>query len=282
MYFLTRDDGRRIDARFDLDTSVENPSISIESRSGTGGAGEAGPRNPDYNILLEAILERLAARGILVTRIALESKPFSHLPIAERTLRLEQAYPVDLRQVDIGRFRRGVGSSMSTMHQAPDARRPGNSNRRIRIYLSRPVAAADLLAWEWSPHTPVESSGTAGDTIGVGESPPPAGLEGALRRRLARHRKREKRLRAFKIREHLAQGKRLACEVPGCGFDFEETYGELGKNYAHVHHLKPLGSRGGDEVTRLEDLAVVCANCHAMIHRGRECRPLAGLVRPEA
>jgi predicted HNH restriction endonuclease len=67
--------------------------------------------------------------------------------------------------------------------------------------------------------------------------------------------------------------------VPRCGFDFERAYGELGRGYAHVHHKRPLSERDGDEVTRLEDLAVVCANCHAMIHLGNQCRPLDALIR---
>jgi predicted HNH restriction endonuclease len=25
-----------------------------------------------------------------------------------------------------------------------------------------------------------------------------------------------------------------------CGFDFEKTYGELGKNFIHVHHIRSL------------------------------------------
>ncbi|WP_422110022.1 hypothetical protein [Bradyrhizobium elkanii] len=28
----------------------------------------------------------------------------------------------------------------------------------------------------------------------------------------------------------------------------------------------------------LKDLAIVCANCHAMIHTGGQCRPLEGLI----
>ncbi len=26
----------------------------------------------------------------------------------------------------------------------------------------------------------------------------------------------------------------------GCGFDFEKTYGDLGKDFIHVHHITPL------------------------------------------
>ena len=41
--------------------------------------------------------------------------------------------------------------------------------------------------------------------------------------------------------------------------------------------LQPLSETGPTD-TLLEDLAVVCANCHAMIHRGGECRPIASLI----
>lgn len=56
------------------------------------------------------------------------------------------------------------------------------------------------------------------------------------------------------------------CEV--CGFSFEEFYGEIGTDFAHVHHIEPVSTMGGEQIVNpLLDLAVVCANCHAMIHR---------------
>jgi 5-methylcytosine-specific restriction endonuclease McrA len=103
------------------------------------------------------------------------------------------------------------------------------------------------------------------------------GLEGAALRRLTLHRRRERRLRDAKIAEALKRG-RLRCEVPGCRFDFQNTYGTLGSGYAQVHHIRPLSDRGEDTRTSLHDLAVVCANCHVMIHRGGECRQLDGLI----
>lgn len=102
--------------------------------------------------------------------------------------------------------------------------------------------------------------------------------EGAVRWRYTLHRQRESRLRSRKLAEVLARQGRLVCEVPGCGFDFHDFYGELGRDFAHVHHLRPLASRAKPEATRLEELAVVCANCHAMIHRGGLNRPLESLI----
>lgn len=120
------------------------------------------------------------------------------------------------------------------------------------------------------------------DTARGDEDDELAGFEGELRGLFIAHRSRERSLRDAKVRVALRAGEgHLRCEVPGCGFDFLDAYGAIGAGYAHVHHTKPLaaapahGTRSG-----LADLAIVCANCHAMIHRGGECRPL-GDVRPK-
>ena len=56
-----------------------------------------------------------------------------------------------------------------------------------------------------------------------------------------------------------------------CGFDFEATYGELGKNYIEVHHTKPLSSMEQETIVNPEtDLVCLCSNCHRMIHRKRD------------
>ncbi len=106
-------------------------------------------------------------------------------------------------------------------------------------------------------------------------------FEGRTRKYFITHRRREAILRLEKIRDVRRQNVgRLRCEVPGCGFDFHKCYGELGDGYAQVHHLRPLSAASGTGVkTRLKNLAVVCANCHVMIHRFGGCRPLRGLLR---
>ena len=55
-----------------------------------------------------------------------------------------------------------------------------------------------------------------------------------------------------------------------CGFDFYETYGEIGKNFIHIHHLKPLSDLGGEKEVAVDDLRPVCTNCHAMLHRKKK------------
>lgn len=105
-------------------------------------------------------------------------------------------------------------------------------------------------------------------------SGPQEAVEGHRRLLLVHHRQREQGLRKAKIRATLDAAGRLKCEVPGCSFDFEEIYGELGKDYAEVHHLSPLAASAAPRRTSLNDLVIVCANCHAMIHRDGESRSL--------
>ncbi|WP_409330826.1 HNH endonuclease [Trujillonella humicola] len=56
-----------------------------------------------------------------------------------------------------------------------------------------------------------------------------------------------------------------------CGFDFEQVYGDIGHEYAHVHHIEPLHVRGAEyQVDPIRDLRPVCANCHVMLHRSAD------------
>jgi 5-methylcytosine-specific restriction protein A len=55
------------------------------------------------------------------------------------------------------------------------------------------------------------------------------------------------------------------CKV--CGMSFLKAYGEIGRNFIHVHHIKPLAGISGEyELNPKKDLVPVCPNCHAMLH----------------
>ena len=70
---------------------------------------------------------------------------------------------------------------------------------------------------------------------------------------------------AISLRKEQCEG-RLTCCV--CGFDFLDTYGEIGKDFIEVHHLVPLSSRGEEVVVdSRKDLVCLCSNCHSMVHR---------------
>ena len=53
-----------------------------------------------------------------------------------------------------------------------------------------------------------------------------------------------------------------------CGFNFEKAYGEIGRQFIHVHHIVPVSQLGkGYIINPILDLIPVCPNCHAMLHR---------------
>lgn len=73
----------------------------------------------------------------------------------------------------------------------------------------------------------------------------------------------------------LEQTGKLACEI--CAVDFSEAYGELGKDFAECHHNKPLSLRSANQQTTLDELTILCANCHRMIHRRKSWLTVAEL-----
>ncbi len=53
-----------------------------------------------------------------------------------------------------------------------------------------------------------------------------------------------------------------------CDFDFEKIYVDIGQNFIHVHHIKPLSEIDEKyKINPIEDLRPVCPNCHAMLHK---------------
>ncbi len=99
------------------------------------------------------------------------------------------------------------------------------------------------------------------------DNPPPEGsiigsVEGNLITSVNNRYERNPALRLACI-EHYG----VICQI--CGFDFESTYGELGKDYCQVHHITPLSEVAESHyVDPLNDLIPLCANCHAIMHRG--------------
>lgn len=56
-----------------------------------------------------------------------------------------------------------------------------------------------------------------------------------------------------------------------CGFDFEKIYGNRGKGYIEIHHIRPLSFvREESNINPKTDLVPICSNCHRMIHRKKD------------
>lgn len=88
--------------------------------------------------------------------------------------------------------------------------------------------------------------------------------EGKLLSSIHIKRERNQKLVKHKKQKVLKQTGKLECEV--CSFDFNEVYGQRGFGFIECHHTLPLSSLKGATTINLEDLALVCSNCHRMIH----------------
>jgi 5-methylcytosine-specific restriction protein A len=72
----------------------------------------------------------------------------------------------------------------------------------------------------------------------------------------------------------------LRCQA--CAMSFGETYGTLGQGYIEAHHLRPISSleEGVPVMYDIKnDFAVLCSNCHRMIHRTENAADLEGFRR---
>jgi predicted HNH restriction endonuclease len=93
----------------------------------------------------------------------------------------------------------------------------------------------------------------------------PISIEGESK--LAKHMRYERNSNFIKQIKDIAitANPMLNCEV--CKFSFYEKYGDLGQGFIEAHHKIPLHLTK-ETITTKEDIALLCSNCHRMIHRG--------------
>lgn len=85
---------------------------------------------------------------------------------------------------------------------------------------------------------------------------------------LHKTRERNRKLVNKKKKQVLDRDGALKCEC--CGFDFEKIYGsEFGGGFAECHHRKPIAEADFEREITQDELAIVCSNCHSIIHRSK-------------
>jgi len=77
---------------------------------------------------------------------------------------------------------------------------------------------------------------------------------------------RNRALREAKISDFISRNGSVYCEI--CNFNFKSTYPFLGSDIIQIHHQTPLAELTEATKTTLNDLMLVCANCHFAIHQG--------------
>ena len=84
------------------------------------------------------------------------------------------------------------------------------------------------------------------------------------------HLARERNRRLVKSRRQQAIRGLESWSVKYVVLIFSVCYGARGTGFIECHHMKPVATLGEGQKTHIDDLALVCANCHRIIHR---CKP---------
>jgi 5-methylcytosine-specific restriction protein A len=85
------------------------------------------------------------------------------------------------------------------------------------------------------------------------------------RRQYRLHRRIERNAAAARLVKQ-----QLGTRCQACGLDFAERYGRIGQGFIEAHHLRPISSLMEGAAVKYDvatDFAVLCSNCHRMIHR---------------
>lgn len=88
--------------------------------------------------------------------------------------------------------------------------------------------------------------------------------EGNVKHILIKARRRNRKLRDLAISRN---GTR--CQI--CDEDYAPKYKD--RNVVHVHHIKPLHTLAAPKNNKLDDVLVLCPNCHTSIHKGKTLTP---------
>jgi 5-methylcytosine-specific restriction enzyme A len=79
------------------------------------------------------------------------------------------------------------------------------------------------------------------------------------------YREKEVHKRNPALRARAIERYKFNCYV--CDCNFKDKYGEYGAEYIEVHHLELLADTQGERESTVDDVRVVCSNCHSVLHR---------------
>jgi len=114
-------------------------------------------------------------------------------------------------------------------------------------------------AWAYRPKTAIRPPVAADCELSAIEGDP----------RMFFHLRRERNPAVAEAKREAARvaGGCLKCEA--CDFTTRDMFPDLGGEVCEIHHRLPLAAALQAVETHVEDLAVLCANCHRAIHRTR-------------
>lgn len=203
------------------------------------------------------IAHRTATAAVLVPRTAQILHSHESIDLRERFANiakdllsvpeLRKVHPTLADAIQLHGDTVSAGKNESAIRKAADVA----ISLQGKIYGTSNSAAVSTIAN--LPATPLEE-----DVIGQ---------EGRILTRLHSYRERDRKL--VKKAKALFKSKhgKLFCEC--CGLQSGLFYGPRGQDRIQAHHRRPMEELLPDSITRPEDLAMVCPNCHDIIHAKR-------------
>ena len=125
-----------------------------------------------------------------------------------------------------------------------------------------PEYIASKIETLWKEMTGSDVTNLSRNEIGIEEIVyPERYTEGALTQITVNKYERDVKARKACLKEY-----GYICGV--CNENLADKYGELGKEFIHVHHIVPLNEIKREyKINPITDLIPLCPNCHAIIHR---------------
>lgn len=131
------------------------------------------------------------------------------------------------------------------------------------VWKMRPEVAEALEILGWVEPGTDDREASRPESVADVDEDSAVAREGRPRWRTHLRRERAPQIIRKKKQAYRATTGGLRCEA--CEFDFDAAFGLA--DFCEVHHLIPLAADDEERTTRLEDLAVLCSNCHRAIHR---------------
>jgi hypothetical protein len=115
---------------------VEANAIAIYLESRGGSPAKSNYRNPDYNVALWYLLNRLAAANTTLIDASVESRETVALAPDDKTLVIDTGFPVALREVDPEELRLQLQRAQRPIGRRSGGGSGGNNSKRIRLLVT--------------------------------------------------------------------------------------------------------------------------------------------------
>ena len=268
-------------------------ATAVEAALGEMGAGllvegSAGAGNwaaVPWISVFDPAITTTATRGYYVVYLFHVDKPVVHLSLNQGTTAVREEFGARAREILQDRaelMRKRVADyadalPINKIELGSDARLPGDyaaghalgvtyelttlpDEAKLRADLQNIVRAYRALTYRGGIDADVDGQSDAAEEFGI-----PADASVTETRKYVYHRKIERNRTAARQAKKFHGTRCQACEL-----DFNERYGDLGKGFIEAHHLRPIATLEEGIPVKYDvaaDFAVLCSNCHRMIHR---------------